>query len=155
MDMTLDIQVGTQAQITSGLMAIIKLYLWNTEKTAVLFEINDSIIRRKRDGGLFVAMPADKFEINGEVRYKKIVKVAPQEDINCQDGYRVKFETFVMDHYNKMLQNGPQPQNPVPQAPQPSYGGQGTVGQQVPAQAPVQAPSPAPQPQSNTSTPSW
>jgi len=152
-EMTLNVDLGNANQVNAGIMATVTLYLWNAQKDAVLFEVNDIMIRRKRDGGLFVSMPQKQFEVNGEKRYKKLVKVAPQEEISNQTGYRARFEAVVMQHYNEALQGsgGPTQQAPQQQAPQQYRQTAPLPPQGAPTSAPAQAGPPPP----TGDTPSW
>jgi hypothetical protein len=141
MHITTDIKLGTEKQLNVGILANVTVYLWNEEKTAVIFQLEDFCIRRSRAGQPFVAGPQREYTSQGQKRYRKIVKVAPQEPIEQQDGYRARFESFVMGEYNRALQQGgAQPQTPTVQAP---------AHPQAPAPAPAPPPAPAPAPAPN------
>ena len=147
MHVTADVKLGTENQVNAGILANVVVYLWNEDKSQVVFQLEDFCIRRTRDGRPFVAGPQREYTAQGQKRYRKIVKVAPQEEIGNNEGYRARFENYIMSEYNRTLQQSGQPQ----QAPQYQQ------SQQAPQQAPQQqyaapptpppAQTPAPQPQ--------
>ena len=159
MHVTADVKLGTENQTNAGILANVTVYLWNEDKSQVIFQLEDFAIRQTRDGRPFVAGPQREYQAQGQKRYRKIVKVAPQEEISNNEGYRARFENFIMGEYNRALQGSGQQPAPQPQyaspAPPPQQQAHQYAPPPAPPQQPAPGPTPTPAPAPSSDAPAW
>ena len=134
MHATCEVRLGNQNQINAGILANVIIHLWNEQQTEVLFSLEEFCIRNSANGP-FLAPPSRPYEYQGQRKYKKIVKIAPNEPFDKQDGYRARVEQFVFAEYER-LRNGGQPAPSPIQRQEPTTQAAPPMQQQVPPQAP-------------------
>ena len=126
MNLTADVTIGTPNMIDKGLMARVTVNIHPEEGKDPVFEINNILIRKSRDGDeLWVAMPAEPFKVQTEegekTRWKALVKVGPKEgkkNGETPTPIQDKFTAFVLKKYREAL--GEAKQNQTAQEPAPA-----------------------------------
>lgn len=114
MNLTAQVTLGTVNMIDKGLMARVTVNVHPEEGKDPVFEINNILIRKSKDGDeLWVAMPAEPFKVQTEqgeqTRWKAIVKVGPKEGKRGGDTptpIQDRFSAFVLKKYREALDAG-------------------------------------------------
>jgi len=100
------VQVGTQKMVEKGLMGRATIYVAGDAESEPVFELNNFLVRKNKEGELWVSSPAEPFKVNGEngeeTRWKSIIKVGPNEE--KRDGpIQTKFQALVLAKYREEL----------------------------------------------------
>lgn len=101
------VQVGSAKMVEKGLMGRAQIYVAGDADAEPVFELNNFLIRKNKDGELWVASPSEKFTVQGEngeeTRWKSVIKVGPNEE--KRDGpIQTKFQNLVLTKYREELE---------------------------------------------------
>ena len=81
----------------------------NKDKSKVLVSIENISVRKSKKKGQrpWVAMPQVEYQDkDGETKYKTIVKIAPDEDMNEEGGFKEYFDNMILGALKKAIQAG-------------------------------------------------
>lgn len=107
LNLKIKVQVGSPKMVEKGIMGRATVFVAKDAESEPVFGLNNFLIRKNKDGELWVASPSESFKIQTEsgeeTRWKAIVKVGPNE--KAKDGpIQTKFQKLVLDKYREELE---------------------------------------------------
>lgn len=92
-----------------GILGNATVELLNSDKSDTLILIDNIAIRKSKKKGQrpWISMPQIEFQgRDGETQYKTVVKIAPNEDMDDEDGLKAYFDGLILNALKKAMKSG-------------------------------------------------
>ena len=100
---------GSPKMKQSGMLGTVNVEFLNKDKSKALIRIDGIVVRKSKKKGQrpWVAMPQVEYQDkNGDTQYKTVVKIAPDEEIGDEEGFKFYFDSLVLKALKKAIEAG-------------------------------------------------